>query len=291
MTRPPPAVPVTSCSDRDACARSISACICWAWIRIWEKSGIPGSIWFSVPAGGARLHPSPATVVGAASGANAARTYPGLTPPDGTVATMSHQGRRTRRGRFGVIVAAVAVLFLAACAAPASRPSRPAPASPPTSSASASANPVTVPGPDHPVERIAHPEPVARAEPATSSAEPAPEPESTASTPPKTTTPRTPEPDQPEPQEPAQTAGPGRRSRRPRPAAAGSSSSIPGHNGANGANPGIINALVDAGFGQTKPCNTTGTSTNAGYSEHEFTWGVATRAAVDPAGPGLHRAS
>jgi N-acetylmuramoyl-L-alanine amidase len=51
----------------------------------------------------------------------------------------------------------------------------------------------------------------------------------------------------------------------------------PGHNGANGANPDIINAPVDAGFGQTKPCNTTGTSTNAGYSEHEFTWGVATR--------------
>ena len=49
----------------------------------------------------------------------------------------------------------------------------------------------------------------------------------------------------------------------------------PGHNGANGANPGIINALVDAGFGETKACNTTGTSTNAGYPEHEFTWAVA----------------
>ena len=49
----------------------------------------------------------------------------------------------------------------------------------------------------------------------------------------------------------------------------------PGHNGANGANPGIINALVDAGFGETKPCNTTGTETNAGYTEHRFTWAVA----------------
>lgn len=49
----------------------------------------------------------------------------------------------------------------------------------------------------------------------------------------------------------------------------------PGHNGANGAHPDIINALVDAGFGQTKPCNTTGTETNAGYTEHRFTWAVA----------------
>jgi N-acetylmuramoyl-L-alanine amidase len=49
----------------------------------------------------------------------------------------------------------------------------------------------------------------------------------------------------------------------------------PGHNGANGANPGIINSLVDAGFGETKPCNTTGTETNAGYTEHRFTWAVA----------------
>jgi len=49
----------------------------------------------------------------------------------------------------------------------------------------------------------------------------------------------------------------------------------PGHNGANGANPDIINALVDAGFGQTKPCNTTGTSTNDGYSEAQFNWQVA----------------
>ena len=49
----------------------------------------------------------------------------------------------------------------------------------------------------------------------------------------------------------------------------------PGHNGANGANPDIINQQVDAGFGQTKPCNTTGTSTDAGYDEHEFNWKVA----------------
>ena len=49
----------------------------------------------------------------------------------------------------------------------------------------------------------------------------------------------------------------------------------PGHNGANGANPGIINQQVNAGFGQTKPCNTTGTETNAGYPEYRFNWQVA----------------
>ncbi len=49
----------------------------------------------------------------------------------------------------------------------------------------------------------------------------------------------------------------------------------PGHNGANGAHPSIINAPVDAGFGRTKACNTTGTETNAGYPEHAFTWAVA----------------
>lgn len=51
----------------------------------------------------------------------------------------------------------------------------------------------------------------------------------------------------------------------------------PGHNGANAANPDIINAQVPMGNGQTKPCNTTGTQTNAGYAEHKFTWNVATR--------------
>jgi N-acetylmuramoyl-L-alanine amidase len=49
----------------------------------------------------------------------------------------------------------------------------------------------------------------------------------------------------------------------------------PGHNGGNADAPDIINALVPAGFGQTKPCNTTGTSTDDGYPEHDFTWAVA----------------
>ncbi|MCP3799816.1 N-acetylmuramoyl-L-alanine amidase [Allokutzneria sp. A3M-2-11 16] len=51
----------------------------------------------------------------------------------------------------------------------------------------------------------------------------------------------------------------------------------PGHNGRNAANPSIINKPVPDGRGGTKACNTTGTATNAGYNEHEFTWDVATR--------------
>ncbi|WP_233573876.1 N-acetylmuramoyl-L-alanine amidase [Amycolatopsis panacis] len=49
----------------------------------------------------------------------------------------------------------------------------------------------------------------------------------------------------------------------------------PGHNGGNAQNPQEINRKVPAGRGQTKPCNTTGTSTNAGYPEHAFTFAVA----------------
>ncbi|MEV4052595.1 N-acetylmuramoyl-L-alanine amidase [Amycolatopsis sp. NPDC049688] len=49
----------------------------------------------------------------------------------------------------------------------------------------------------------------------------------------------------------------------------------PGHNGGNAAHPAEINRPVPAGRGQTKPCNTTGTATNAGYPEHAFTFDVA----------------
>jgi N-acetylmuramoyl-L-alanine amidase len=55
----------------------------------------------------------------------------------------------------------------------------------------------------------------------------------------------------------------------------------PGHNGGNASHPAEINALVPAGRGQTKACNTTGTATNAGYSEHAFTWDVANRVRAD----------
>nr|WP_237774383.1 N-acetylmuramoyl-L-alanine amidase [Actinosynnema sp. ALI-1.44] len=51
----------------------------------------------------------------------------------------------------------------------------------------------------------------------------------------------------------------------------------PGHNGGNSSNPAEINKKVPAGRGQTKACNTTGTSTNAGYTEHAFTWDVSVR--------------
>jgi N-acetylmuramoyl-L-alanine amidase len=52
----------------------------------------------------------------------------------------------------------------------------------------------------------------------------------------------------------------------------------PGHNGANWAHPAEINRLVDAG-GFRKACDTTGTSTNDGYSEATYTFDVATRLA------------
>ncbi len=51
----------------------------------------------------------------------------------------------------------------------------------------------------------------------------------------------------------------------------------PGHNGRNSQDPAAINRPVPDGRGGTKPCNSTGTATNAGYSEHAFNFDVATR--------------
>jgi N-acetylmuramoyl-L-alanine amidase len=51
----------------------------------------------------------------------------------------------------------------------------------------------------------------------------------------------------------------------------------PGHNGASASHPAEINRQVPDGRGGTKPCNTTGTSTNGGYPEHAFNWDVAVR--------------
>ena len=45
----------------------------------------------------------------------------------------------------------------------------------------------------------------------------------------------------------------------------------PGHNGVNDAS---LNDQVDNGRGGTKACNTSGTATNDGYSEHAFNWAV-----------------
>jgi len=53
----------------------------------------------------------------------------------------------------------------------------------------------------------------------------------------------------------------------------------PGHNGGNAGAPEEVQRPVPAG-GFTKPCNTTGTSTDTGYPEHEFTFDVAERAAA-----------
>jgi N-acetylmuramoyl-L-alanine amidase len=51
----------------------------------------------------------------------------------------------------------------------------------------------------------------------------------------------------------------------------------PGHNGGNAAHTSIINALVPAGRGREKPCNTTGTATMKGYPEYAFNLDVALR--------------
>ncbi len=53
----------------------------------------------------------------------------------------------------------------------------------------------------------------------------------------------------------------------------------PGHNGGNGAAPDAINRLVPAG-GFMKACDTTGTSTDSGYSEAAFNFDVAMRLAA-----------
>lgn len=51
----------------------------------------------------------------------------------------------------------------------------------------------------------------------------------------------------------------------------------PGHNGGNASHPRAIRRQVPAGFGRYKDCDTTGTQSNAGYTEHAFTWDVALR--------------
>jgi N-acetylmuramoyl-L-alanine amidase len=53
----------------------------------------------------------------------------------------------------------------------------------------------------------------------------------------------------------------------------------PGHNGENFRHPAVINRKVFIGTGM-KACNTTGTETNAGYSEAAFTFDVSLRLAA-----------
>ncbi|MEN3298281.1 MAG: N-acetylmuramoyl-L-alanine amidase [Pseudonocardia sp.] len=62
----------------------------------------------------------------------------------------------------------------------------------------------------------------------------------------------------------------------------------PGHNGGNASHSSQINRQVPDGRGGTKPCNTTGTSTNAGYSEHAFAWDVAQRVRAALEQRGVH---
>jgi N-acetylmuramoyl-L-alanine amidase len=51
----------------------------------------------------------------------------------------------------------------------------------------------------------------------------------------------------------------------------------PGHNGGNGSHRAVIDRLVNAGYGERKPCNTTGTATNPGYPEYAYNWDVSVR--------------
>lgn len=53
----------------------------------------------------------------------------------------------------------------------------------------------------------------------------------------------------------------------------------PGHNGGNAAHPDIVNQLVNV-ITEQKPCDTTGTETDAGYPEHAFSFDVASRLAA-----------
>jgi N-acetylmuramoyl-L-alanine amidase len=52
----------------------------------------------------------------------------------------------------------------------------------------------------------------------------------------------------------------------------------PGHDGGNGSDPDFIDQPIDGG-GITEPCDTAGTSTADGYTEHAFNFDVATRLA------------
>ncbi|HET8929846.1 MAG TPA: N-acetylmuramoyl-L-alanine amidase, partial [Acidimicrobiales bacterium] len=54
----------------------------------------------------------------------------------------------------------------------------------------------------------------------------------------------------------------------------------PGHNGGNSSHPAEIGRQVPMAEGRTKECDTSGTQTNDGYPEHEFTFDVANRLAA-----------
>jgi N-acetylmuramoyl-L-alanine amidase len=62
----------------------------------------------------------------------------------------------------------------------------------------------------------------------------------------------------------------------------------PGHNGGNASHTAEISRQVPAGYGEYKACDTTGTETNAGYSEHAFNWDVAKRVRALLQAHGIH---
>jgi N-acetylmuramoyl-L-alanine amidase len=59
----------------------------------------------------------------------------------------------------------------------------------------------------------------------------------------------------------------------------------PGHSGLSDAS---LNRQIPTGRGDTKQCQTTGTSTNDGYPEHAFNWDVVSRIQQDLAAQGVH---
>jgi N-acetylmuramoyl-L-alanine amidase len=176
---------------------------------------------------------------------------------------------RTPRLAVALMAAVASFLVIASCSAPVESP-------PPRSAASASDSASVSAGPPVTVPALSSAVP-------SPSAQPSPSPTEEPTTEPAPSSEEADSPAEPAPQEPPQVEQPApapapapEPAPPPAPVSGGKVVVIdPGHNGANGANPSIINALVDAGFGKTKPCNTTGTETNAGYTEHRFTWAVA----------------
>ncbi|HEV3213391.1 MAG TPA: N-acetylmuramoyl-L-alanine amidase [Acidimicrobiales bacterium] len=61
----------------------------------------------------------------------------------------------------------------------------------------------------------------------------------------------------------------------------------PGHNGGNWRDPAFIDRTVSNGI-STEPCDTTGTATDAGYTEARFNWNVAIDVRRDLAVLGAH---
>jgi N-acetylmuramoyl-L-alanine amidase len=61
-----------------------------------------------------------------------------------------------------------------------------------------------------------------------------------------------------------------------------------GHNGGNAAHPAEINALVDAGNGVHKECDTTGTAGDDGYAEYSFNLSVAQAVRDELVAAGAH---